>query len=272
MSANSYLERLANEGVLRDAARASVEKSLGFLRKRLDDHFSDSAQNGGPLNRHFTFGSYTRGTILPRSMDPHSDVDYMVVFKDSDSQPQTYLDRLRRFVEKFYRRSEIAQSNPTIVLSLNHIKFELVPAIDTFFDGIQIPATNALLSNWMSTSPNNFNSELTEQNKSNQNLIKPLIRVVKYWNACNDYPYASFEFEKMVVAHWSFSIWAFGGNLWARFASFMNELSPSWGEPESKINAVKRAKEIIGEVERLERQDQIAQAERKLKRLLPEIG
>jgi hypothetical protein len=272
LSANSYLQRLAIEGVLRDAEKASVERSLSSLRQRLDDHFAGPSQNGGPLKRHFAFGSYTRGTILPRSMDPHSDVDYMVVFDDSDSKPQTYLDRLRRFVEKSYRRSEIAQSSPTIVLSLNHIRFELVPAIDTFFGGIQIPGKNGLFSNWMSTTPNEFNSELTEKNKSNENQIKPLVRIVKYWNSCNDYPYESFQLEKMVVAHWPITIWAFGGTLWDRFAAFMNDLSPPWGDPGYRTKAVERAKEIIREVEKLESAEQGNEAEKKLLRLLPEIG
>lgn len=58
----------------------------------------------------------TRNTILPRYMDSHSDVDYMVVFKDSGFRPQTYLERLRRFVERNYTRSQIKQSHPTIQL------------------------------------------------------------------------------------------------------------------------------------------------------------
>ncbi|MCQ8762889.1 nucleotidyltransferase, partial [Escherichia coli] len=35
----------------------------------------------GELVSHFVFGSYSRNTMLPRSYDPSSDVDYMVVFK-----------------------------------------------------------------------------------------------------------------------------------------------------------------------------------------------
>jgi hypothetical protein len=62
-------------------------------------------------------------------MDEKSDIDYMVVFSDRDYQPQTYLDRLRRFTEYYYQKSEIKQSHPTIQLELNHIRFELVPAV-----------------------------------------------------------------------------------------------------------------------------------------------
>jgi hypothetical protein len=46
-------------------------------------------------------------------MDYHSDIDYMVVLKEDGSVPQTYLDRIKRFAERYYNRSEIKQSNPS---------------------------------------------------------------------------------------------------------------------------------------------------------------
>ena len=81
------------------------------------------------IEEKFNFGSYTRVTILQRKADEESDVDYMVVFDNSNNYtPQTFLDRLKRFAETKYSTSEIYQSSPTIVLELNNIKFELVPA------------------------------------------------------------------------------------------------------------------------------------------------
>lgn len=78
--------------------------------------------------------------MLPRSYDPSSDVDYMVVFKNVIYQPQTYLNKLRDFVNYYYRTSEIKQSHPTIQLNLNHITFELVPASHNILFGYQIPS------------------------------------------------------------------------------------------------------------------------------------
>ncbi|MFV8635809.1 hypothetical protein [Ralstonia pseudosolanacearum] len=53
----------------------------------------------------------------------------MVVFSDSGATPQTYLNRLKIFVEKRYGSSEIYQSSPTIVLELraantSHLRIE----------------------------------------------------------------------------------------------------------------------------------------------------
>lgn len=132
MSVLSYLERRASDALLGNE-KESISKSITTLQTRLDAYFT------GKLKSHFRFGSSTRGTILPRSMDEHSDIDYMIVFNDDDSVPQTYLDRLKRFAENYYGKSEIYQSSPTIVLELNHIKFDLVPAKPGWFSGYKIP-------------------------------------------------------------------------------------------------------------------------------------
>ena len=108
MSVLSYLTGKASAAVLSSTEKDSINRSVSALQSRLDTYF------GGDLKSHFRFGSSTRGTILPRSMDEHSDIDYMIVFKDVDSVPQTYLDRLRRFVEKYYTKSEIYQSSPDV--------------------------------------------------------------------------------------------------------------------------------------------------------------
>lgn len=130
MTVNSYLAGLASSAIIRNEEQISIRRSIANLQTKLANEFH------GELADHFIFGSYSRGTILPRFMDERSDIDYMVVFKDGSLRPQSYLSRLRRFVERNYTRSEIYQSNPTVVLALNHINFELVPAIDSWMWGL----------------------------------------------------------------------------------------------------------------------------------------
>jgi len=165
------------------------------MRRRLHLHFRKD------IGEQTIFGSYARNTILSRRFDENSDIDYMVVFAEGSFVPQTYLDRLRRFVESNYTVSEIHQSHPTVQLELNHIRFELVPAIRNFWGTLQIPAKSADFADWQNTDPNGFNAELTEKNKALKSRVKPLIRVVKCWNAIAGYPFESFELEKRVVDH-----------------------------------------------------------------------
>ena len=256
---------LADKAYLKDIERQNINRSIETLKSRLNSHFGTS------LNEHFVFGSYTRGTILPRSMDQQSDIDYIVVFKDSEYQPQTYLDRLRRFVELYYSRSEITQSNPTIVLTLNHIKFELVPAINSYFSGLQIPAKRNDFNKWIGTSPNDINQSLTETNKSNSNLIKPMIRLVKYWNAKNNYPFESFELEKHLAEkpYWMVGFMS-SPQIKDYFFDAIETLELGWGAAQYKVNALNRAKRIVGEVKSNLDNGYPNIAESEIKKLLPD--
>lgn len=264
MTVVSYLNRLASQAIIRDQEKESIDRSISALRTKISRYF------GEDLARHLIFGSYSRGTILPRSMDRNSDVDYMLVFSNSSHRPQTYLDRLRRFVERNYNRSEIKQSHPTIVLSLNHIRFELVPAVDHWLAGLRIPAKADGLNDWISTDPTGFNAQLTSANRAEQNLIKPLVRIVKYWNAVNDYPFYSFELEQKVVDHnFGFFGLFIEKNLKEYFFEFMEELEAGIFDARWKKEAVSRAKRVIETVKEHEQHLEFNAAENAIKRLLP---
>lgn len=87
MSVDGYLANLASEMVIREEKKNSISRSISTLYSRLKDYF------GGDIIDVIKFGSYTRGTILPRSYDEKSDVDVMIVFKnDHDYNPQTFLN------------------------------------------------------------------------------------------------------------------------------------------------------------------------------------
>ncbi|MFK5948722.1 MAG: nucleotidyltransferase domain-containing protein [Methylococcales bacterium] len=266
MTVNSYMRGLADSAYLRDTERDNINRSINTLQSRLNSYFF------GELTEHFIFGSYTRGTILPRSMDEQSDVDYIVVFNSNNFKPQTYLDKLKRFVERYYSRSEITQSNPTIVLTLNHIKFELVPAINTLFYGLQIPAKRADLNDWISTDPNDINQTLSNTNQANNSLIKPMIRLVKYWNAKNNYPFASFELEKMLAERSYIMLSLFSsGQLKDYFFDAIESLSLSWGTAQYKQDALNRAKKIVQDTKYYLDQGLDYLAESEIKKILPEL-
>ena len=99
MTVNSYLTNRASNAILSTGEQDSINRSVATLQMRLNSYF------GSKLNSHFRFGSSTRGTILPRSMDGHSDIDYMVVFAEGGYTPQTYLNRLRQTSSSPHRPS-----------------------------------------------------------------------------------------------------------------------------------------------------------------------
>ncbi len=255
MSVLSFLTDTASSAVLSATEQSSIATSITTLQSRMSLHF-----DSGAIAQHFRFGSSTRGTILPRSMDERSDIDYMVVFSDSSATPQTYLNRLKAFVERRYGSSEIYQSSPTIVLELNHIKFDLVPATKTWLGEIQIPNG---AGGWMTTNPNDFNATLEAKNKEHKSLIKPTIRLFKYWNATAGFPFQSFEMEKWVCG---LSFW-FLANQKDYFFAVIDKLSTD-SSYSQRVNAeITRAKAIVTSVRKYESDEMPATAEKEIKKL-----
>jgi predicted nucleotidyltransferase len=197
MSINSYLQDLGSSLVLSSNEKSSITTSISTLKTRLTSYFGEDVIDK------IIFGSYTRETILPRKADENSDIDLMVVFKNPCSyKPQSFLNRLKSFAEAKYSTSEIYQSSPTIVLELNHIKFELVPAYN-FYSLYYIPKNS---SEWMYTNPNDFNNKLVECNKNNGYKIKPVVRLLKHWNIQKySRGLSSFELEGKIANEMTYS-------------------------------------------------------------------
>jgi hypothetical protein len=257
VSVITYLQSRASEAVLSAAEERSINTSISTLQARLASHF------GTGLSSQLRFGSSTRGTILPRSMDEHSDIDYMIVFSEGGYAPQTYLDRIKKFADTYYASSDIKQSSPSVVLQLNHIKFDLVPALkQVFFSGYRIPDGP---SQWQDTNPNDFNDALIAKNRAELSMIKPTIRLVKYWNAYNGYIYDSFALEKMIVGLSFYGV----SNLREYVFTVFDNLDLSFFQPQWRKDRLARAKEIVAKVRQLERQEMPASAEIEIKKLIP---
>ncbi len=259
MSVNSHLTSLASTLVLSEAEKSSITTSINTLSSRLTLYF------GSTVTSHFQFGSSTRGTILPRKADSHSDIDYMVVFNTSDGQkkPQTYLDRLRRFVEARYSTSEICQSHPTIVLSLNHINFELVPAIYNY--GYQIPSPASSWLEWTSTDPSGTNQLLQDKNKSNNYQIKPLVRLIKYWNTRKDHLFTSFSLEQYIGNQ---SFWGCS-TLKDYFYEFWTGFNCTYDTAQYIKNRVENAKNYARQAKEYEYNNMPVNAESEIKKIVP---
>ena len=195
---------------------------------------------------------------MPRKADEKSDVDLMVVFSNPYGyQPQTFLNKLKEFAEYYYSRSEIYQSSPTIVLELNHIKFELTPA-RVNYGSYYIPKSS---SEWMYTDPDGFYSKLTECNKNNSYKIKPIVRILKHWNIQKNYRgIASFELERKIAEYAYFSC-----------TSYTDYSKYALEKIKYPTNCVNKALDCIAEALRLEADGYPYSAESKIKEAFPEV-
>jgi predicted nucleotidyltransferase len=257
MSVNSYLQDLGSSLVLSPNEKSSITTSIDTIKSRLTGYFGDDVIDK------IIFGSYTRETILPRKADENSDIDFMVVFNNSDSyKPQSFLNKLKNFAETKYSTSEIYQSSPTIVLELNHIKFELVPAYE-YYGMYYIPKNS---SEWMYTNPNDFNSKLMECNKNNSYKIKPVVRLLKHWNIKkNSRDLSSYELEDKIANEMTYA--------YISCTSYTDYLKSAFGKLRTFYNASKIDSAIskIDEALQDEKEGYPYMAMNKIKEVFPEV-
>ena len=262
MSVLSYLKETSDNAILNGKEIESIKISINHLISKLDSYFGDY------VKYYEQFGSSTRETILPRSMDPYSDIDLMIIFQDSSYKPQTYLTQLKEFMERSYPKSELYRSRPSVVLELYHIKFDLVPAVvnkGLFSEALNIPNNSG---GWQSTDTKRFNNELTKKNKGNKSLIKPAIRLVKYWNAVNDYIFESYLLEKKIVNHFFSPTFLINYNLKYYFFEVIESLD-SYGLSELNKDKIKKAKKIVADIKHYERIKNYDNAEALIQKLIP---
>ncbi|MCY8807027.1 nucleotidyltransferase [Bacillus atrophaeus] len=263
MSVNTYLNGLAAALVLDENEKDKINTSISTLSTRLE------LDMGYKLKEQFVFGSYTRKTILPRSSDTKSDIDYLVVFKNEENyKPQTFLNYLRDFTKKYYSSSEIHQSYPTIVLELNHIKFELVPAVTSTFGEYKIPSPSSDYNDWMYTSPLEFNKKLNDKHQFNNYKIKPMIRLIKQWNISNGRIFnSSYLLENDLIEFFYINNANLKDVLYSAIENLYLKYYWNFNMSETKRNKLKKAKEIVDSTKDYEDRDLNFLAEDEIRKL-----
>jgi len=263
MTVLGYLEKLASDLNIAEKENESISKSIDTIKYRLETYFDNE------LEEVLQFGSTTRNTMLPRSADSQSDVDYLIVF-NSDYNPQTYLNKLKRFAEKYYSYSYARQASPAVVLELNHLMFDLVPGQKSFFLGYRIPAPGDFsFEKWKFTDPLSLNIAIDEMNKQNGYKLKQAIRILKYWNAKNRYVFNSFELEQLLVEHSYYRC----NNLKEYFYEAVGCVSyRNWFIPEykkTKLSLLEQKKAFIKSMDEMGHPDESL---RELEVLIPQIN
>ena len=195
---NGYLNNMCTSLYVNGDEREKIKKSIETISDRMDLYFGNPNRCEHKVIEKRIFGSFDRDTIISRAYDENSDIDYLIVFDDSENfKPQTCLNWLRGFAEFWYSSSIVKQSSPTIVIELQNIKFELVPAYKDWNGKIYIPKDD---SNWQYTNIDDLNSNMILVNKKYDYLFKKIIRIVKYWNIKKNLKkYKSYQLEEYLT-------------------------------------------------------------------------
>ncbi len=264
MSINSYLGSLHNDLYVNGIEREKIRKSIDAISSRLDLYFGNNKICEHKIVKKEIFGSYSRDTMISRKFDEKSDIDYMIVFQDADGYtPQTCLNWLKGFAEHWYSTSIVKQSLPTIVIELENIKFELVPAYESY--GMKYVAWDS--SSWQYTNPNTLGDKMLDLNSKTDYEFKRIVRTIKYWNIKkNCRKYKSFELETFLTDKFEYTYsncksavdylhWAF---YFLKSYKYIDEYVTS---------RITRVNQYISEAKELERNGQSYLAEEKIKKI-----
>ncbi len=258
---NSYLIKLAKQLSNSKEARDKIDNSYNYLEGKIFEFFRDRIQQVQ------IFGSYERGTELPQSIDLNSDVDILVIFKANDFQPATFLKHLQEFADKIYPRSEVSPDHPAITVRLNHTKFELVPAYwETYYfvsDDLKIPAPRNKELKWITTEPNKLKSTLQKKDSDENELMIPLIKLIKYFNTLQGKPFDSFSIEKFAVSS-SYPC----ENLRDYFFEFIDDLD-TFDKSEPQLKFISELKERRENLLALEKRNLTDYIELELQKFIP---
>lgn len=238
-SLNSYLTGLASNYFISHGSteRDQITTSFGTIQTRLKNHF------GNKVNDVLVFGSWDRDTILPRKYDTNSDLDIMIVFDHStlNNTPETYRKWVLEFAQSKYSTSLSKKDFPTVRLDMTHITFDLVPTrIEeyVFWKQHYIPNSG---NQWMTTDPFSFTQTVKQKNVENKSVVKPVLRLVKAWNAKAGYPFDSYDLEKYIVNN---VFWSWNQSVESAFFSAINCL-PTLSGTQVQINKVVSAQSNI---------------------------
>lgn len=165
------------------AQKDGVQRSQNHLRGLLE-----GGQIGKRVVDHYLTGSYVRDTAI----HPLDDVDIIFVIKPSywdksflakHPAPADVLETFERAVRYRYPESSLRTQDRSIRLSLFHLDIDVVPAIADQRDPelIWVPDTGA--GKWIPSAPKKHMHLATAVNHRRKNLFKPLVKLLKGWNA-----------------------------------------------------------------------------------------
>ncbi len=172
--------------------QARASSSQEHLRSILDGKFM--------LDRKpVLIGSYARHTQIRTERD----IDLLVVLAD-DPHWKTYQYRsaslvrdLRKMIKKSYPKTKLSHDEVAVVMEMDVLNFDVVPAFASA-DYFVVPNGDR---GWQATNPLHHIELMQERNKKDARL-KPLVKILKYWNKRNDSRFRSLHLEMAAERIW----------------------------------------------------------------------
>lgn len=161
------------------------------IRKALESEFE--------VLESFLTGSYKRNTLIAPLKE--ADIDIFIVLDPKyyvqDGQ-DTLLDKIKKTLLKTYPKTpKISRNGQAVTITFTDFVVDVVPAFNRRGGGYLIP--NSIQKIWVSTNPKIHVTLLTDQNKSHNQDLVPLIKMIKGWNKNINNAFTSFYLELLVI-------------------------------------------------------------------------
>jgi predicted nucleotidyltransferase len=185
-------EELLHRLELTPDQQTKLSTSQEYLRSIIAEKFSLGRE---PI----LIGSYARYTQI--RMD--RDIDLLVVLADDPHWP-TYQRRssalvsdLRKAIKASYPKTKLSNAGIAVVMDMEVLNFDVVPAFASE-DHFVIPNGDG---GWQATNPL-YHINLMEAHNKLDNRLKPLVKILKFWNQQNDSYWQSFHLEMATERIW----------------------------------------------------------------------
>lgn len=167
--------------------RDELEKNLEFKGEDHDETYS------------FLTGSYSRNTVIR----PPKDIDFFVVLNDKkygNLSPRALLDLLAKTIREILPEKTIFQQTHSITVEFDEeFSIDVIPAFETNQKLYKIPHVSEDEEQWLESNPKVHQEKLTNANTTVNNLLIPIIKLLKAWKR-DKYDYVkSFHLELLAV-------------------------------------------------------------------------
>jgi hypothetical protein len=183
------LQAIIEKIALSQAERDEASRQQNVVRDALRYYLPEIQQD-------FLTGSYARHTAIR----PLEDIDMFVVLPEYPTlsrSPQAAVERVLHALERGYpsHAPRMQRRSVNIQFAQSGIGYDVVPALDAGNGVFHIPDRGR--GGWIRSAPKRHMDLSTSANQRAGDKLKPLIKLIKYWNRANHKPLRSFHLEVM---------------------------------------------------------------------------
>ena len=215
--------------------RDGEQEDASRLQKEIREHIASNFA----IVDDFLTGSYRRHT----KTRPLKDVDiFFILNKEKENKylrdPLLLLEDFRKCLAKKYGDDKVCIGRRSVGIDLSigpeeEDKVLSIDAVPGFVSGDHFQIPDSVLKDWVQTNPKIHADEATDANKAFDGEWKPLVKMIKKWNATHGKPIKpSFLIEVMAleIMYPPFS----GGYVYelkSFFATAADRISETWADP-----------------------------------------